>query len=74
MLLIADEQHFKIRVTANRHYLVGAPTRGSRDKDSRWTSIPGTPSDYRSISNSRAQLRRIGVRFGEQNQKGRRAA
>jgi hypothetical protein len=62
MLLTAHEQNFKIKVTANNHFLVGAPCHGC-DRGG-WATIPCTPGDdMHGAANARAQLRRIGVRF-----------
>jgi hypothetical protein len=78
LLLIAHRQHFKIRATANTHYLVGTPDRepnGSEsESESGWTTVPRVPGGRHGIGNARAQLRRIGVQFEQQSQKGRRAA
>jgi hypothetical protein len=63
MLLIADEQNFKIKPTANRHFLVGAPDKDSDSDSGGWATIPRIPGGRHGTANARAQLRRIGVQF-----------
>ena len=72
MLLIADEQNFKIKTTSGCHYKVSSPDPDTHRRGEGSVTLPSTPSDSRSVHNARAQLRRIGVQF--EQQKGRRAA
>lgn len=75
MLLAAHEQGFHVKVHRNGHFRVTAPTDGT-DGTPPSAVTPGTPSDSRSIANTRSELRRIGVRFTSANprSKKRRAA
>lgn len=74
LLLVAHEQRFKIRTTANTHYLVGAADRKADGSEGGWVTIPRVPGGPHGIGNVRAQLRRIGVDFTEHGRKGHRAA
>jgi hypothetical protein len=63
LLTAAHEQRFRIKPTKNGHFQVFARQRRGPDRVIERVTVPGTPSEYRSVLNSRSDLRRIGVRF-----------
>lgn len=65
ILAAAGRQKFKVERTAGGHIRVTAPN-GQR------TVTASTPSDYRSIANSKAELARLGVCFGGETKKKRK--
>lgn len=64
MLQEADAQNFEVARTKNGHIRVTAP-------NGLCTVTASTPSDPRSIMNSRAELKRLGVSLGREK-KGKR--
>lgn len=63
MLKEADKQKFRINYTGGGHYRVRTPEH--------WTNqtmafTASTPSDHRTIDNTRRKLRHIGVKFQRQ--------
>lgn len=63
LLLAAHKQRFRVTLTRNGHYRVQAPRCSKKPRLQRVAFVAGTPSDYRTPKNTRAQLRKIGVRF-----------
>jgi hypothetical protein len=63
LLSVAHEQGYRVVLTNNCHFRVTAPRRKWRNCRETIGFFPKTPSDYSSIGNSKAKLRRMGVRF-----------
>lgn len=54
LLQVCEDQGFHVRTTKGGHYLVTSPDREAV------TTVPSTPSDWRSLRNCVAALRRYG--------------
>jgi hypothetical protein len=60
LLLTAHEQKFRVTPTKRNHYKVSTPEHW---KNQACAHMAGTPSEYRSNRNAKAQLKRLGVKY-----------
>jgi hypothetical protein len=64
LLRAAYEQNYHLSRTGTNHIRVVAPRPEAEGRITNGSvTLPSTPSDTRTVSNSRAALRRIGVEF-----------